>query len=63
MTEMLTITHDFDNCNTYDNMRRRAKESGLRNGHKQSREKTAFKINEAWKRCFSGREEYGYAAI
>lgn len=56
MTEMLTITQDF-RTPALDAMKQRSRESGKRNGHKESRAKQPFQPKAIWKRCAGGMEE------
>lgn len=62
MTEFVTIEKDYDTP-VLDAMKHRAKECWRKYRKKRYDTKVPFECNSAWKRCFSGREEIGYANI
>ena len=62
MTEFVTITQDFTTP-ALDKMQNRSRNQVTKNRKPFQERKVAFEINAAWKRCFSGREEFSYADV
>lgn len=62
MTEFITVSQDFTTP-ALDKMKNRSRKQVTKNRKPFQERKVAFEVNAAWKRCFTGREELGYANV